>query len=302
MNEKNESMTHLQSQSGKERTRGTKIRSDALLAFLKGRNASTRVLEAFECIPFPRQIALPDGILFAEREIFRRNEFVNGDFIVIGARRDYAFYVINLRTSSVGVITAHEECDSIPEETVESLGLRLVDFVPAVKQEFSQSKSTYLVPEYFNVDEISVMQALSDCGLGHLAQPPRMFRSWIHNVGVPKPFCFNEIVPTEEIAAGACVIFPYEQIVIANYEVRRRINPQYLVIGSCPDGNLVVLDTRRNALSIGYVSIEEAGDEESWDDYYVYVSQTLGSFLHDSNFLGILPDDYYQAKKLGYRS
>ena len=52
--------------------------------------------------------------------------------------------------------------------------------------------------------------------------------------------------------------------------------------------------------SIGYVSIEEAGDEESWDDYYVLVSQTLGSFLHDSNFLGILPDDYYQAKKLGY--
>lgn len=49
--------------------------------------------------------------------------------------------------------------------------------------------------------------------------------------------------------------------------------------------------------SIGYVSIEEAGDEESWDDYYVLVSQTLGSFLHDSNFLGILPDDYYQAKE-----
>ena len=284
----------------KIRKHGSKICCDDLLALLKAKNASAYVVDAFEAISLSRQIALSDGIVFSGREILRRNEFVSGDFIVIGARRDYAFYVINLRTSSVGLIPSHEEGDSIPEETVESLGLRLVDFVPAVKQELSQSKSTYLVPEYFNVDEISVMQALSDCGLGHLAQPPRMFRSWIHNVGVPKAFCFNEIVPTEEIAAGACVIFPYEQIVTANYEVRRRINPQYLVIGSCPDGNLVVLDTRRNALSIGYVSIEEAGDEESWDDYYVYVSQTLGSFLHDSNFLGILPDDYYQAKKLGY--
>ena len=282
------------------RKHGSKIYCDDLLALLKAKNASAHVVDAFEAISLSRQIALSDGIVFSGREILRRNEFVSGDFIVIGARRDYAFYVINLRTSSVGLIPSHEEGDSIPEETVECLGLRLVDFVPAVKQELSQSKSTYLVPEYFNVDEISVMQALSDCGLGHLAQPPRMFRSWIHNVGVPKAFCFNEIVPTEEIAAGACVIFPYEQIVTANYEVRRRINPQYLVIGSCPDGNLVVLDTRRNALSIGYVSIEEAGDEESWDDYYVYVSQTLGSFLHDSTFLGILPDDYYQAKKLGY--
>ena len=217
---------------------GIKIHSDALLAFLKGRNASARVLEVIGTIPLPRQIALS--------------------------------------------------------------GLRLADFVSAAKQEFSRFKSTYLVPEYFNVDAVSVMRALSDCGLGRLAQPPRTFRNWIHNAGVPLAFCFQEIVPTEEMTAGACVIFPYKQIVTANYEVRRRINPHFLVIGSCPDGNLVVLDARHNALNIGYVSIEEAGDEEPWDDYYVYVSQTLGSFLHDSNFLGILPDDYYQAKRLGY--
>ena len=62
------------------------------------------------------------------------------------------------------------------------------------------------------------------------------------------------------MTAGACVIFPYKQIVKANYEVRRRINPRYLVIGSCPDRNLIVLDTRHNALNIGYVAIEEAGD------------------------------------------
>lgn len=82
---------------------GIKIHSDALLAFLKGRNANARVLEAIGTIPLPRQIALPDGILFSEREIFKRNEFINGDFIVIGARREYAFYVANMRTGAVVV-------------------------------------------------------------------------------------------------------------------------------------------------------------------------------------------------------
>ena len=300
MNEGGEGGSLLQSQSDKVWTHGSKIRPDARLAFLIGRNASACVLDAFESIPFLRQIALPEGILFSGREIYRRNEFVKGDFIVVGARRDYAFYVVNLRTGGVGTIPSCEIDDSISDETVDYLSLRFVDFASAAEQKFVQPNSTYLVPEYFNVDPVSVMHALSDCGLGQLAQPPKTFRLWIHNVGLPKGFCFHETVPTEEMPAGACAIFPYKQIVVANYEVRRRNNPHYLVIGSCPDGNLVVLDTRHSVPSVGYVSFEEAGDEESWDDYYVRVSPTLGSFLHDSNFLGILPDDYYQAKKLRY--
>lgn len=282
------------------RKHDSRICRDALLSWLKGRKASARAVDALESIPLSRQIALSDGIVFSGREILRRNEFVSGDFIVVGARRDYAFYVVNLRTGGAGIIPSHEESDSIPSETVECLGLGLADFVSASSKTGPQPDSAYLVPEYFNVDEIAIMQVLSDCGLGSVAQAPETFRSWIHNVGVSKDFCFCDFVPMEEMPAGACVIFPHTQIAAANYEMRRRVNPHYLVIGSCPDGNLVVLDIRHSVPSIGYVSIEESGDEESWDDHYVLVSQTLGSFLHDSNFLGILPDDYYQAKKLGY--
>ena len=284
----------------KIRKHGSKICCDALLAFLKAKNASAHVVDSFEEISLSRQIALSDGIIFSGREILRRNEFVSGDFIVIGARRDYAFYVTNLRTGGVGLIPSHEEGDSIPRETVKCLGLKIADFLSASCQIGSQPDSTYLVPEYFNVDEIAVMQMLSDCCLGSVEKTPETFSRWIHDVGVPKNYCLCDFVPMEEMSAGACVIFPHKQIMAVNYEMRRRINPHYLVVGSCPDGNLVVLDIRRSVPSIGYISIEEAGDEESWDDYYVLVSQTLGSFLHDSNFLGILPDDYYQAKKLGY--
>ena len=236
---------------------------------------------------------MSDGIVFSGREILRRNEFVSGDFIVIGARRDYAFYVTNLRTGGVGLIPSHEEGNSIPRETVECLGLRFVDFLSASSQIGSQPDSTYLVPEYFNVDAIAVMQMLSDCCLGSVEKTPETFRRWIHDVGVPKNYCLCDFVPMEEMSAGSCVIFPHKQIVAVNYEMRRRINPHYLVVGSCPDGNLVVLDIRRSVPSIGYVSIEEAGDEESWDDYYVLVSQTLGSYTwneHDTVIEQLFPN------------
>lgn len=92
----------------KIRKHGSKICCDALLAFLKAKNASAHVVDSFEEISLSRQIALSDGIIFSGREILRRNEFVSGDFIVIGARRDYAFYVTNLRTGGVGLIPSHE--------------------------------------------------------------------------------------------------------------------------------------------------------------------------------------------------
>lgn len=298
MNETDRDMSLMGSHCDKAWTYGMKAQSDTLLAFLKCKNASTRVFDVLGSISFSRQMALPDGILFSGREILRRNEFINGDFIVIGARRDYAFYVINLHTGSVGVISSHEEGDSIPEGAV--VDLSSIDFSFGGKQKVLHSDSKYLVPEYFNVGEIPVMRALSNSGLGRLSQPSKTFRRWIHNAGIPNWFCFYEIVPMKEMSAGACVIFPYTQIFTANYEARRRINPYYLVIGCCPNGDLVVLDTSYHTLSIGYVAIEEVGDEKPWDDYCVHISRTLGSFLHDSNFLGILPDDYYQARKLGY--
>ena len=69
----------------------------------------------------------------------------------------------------------------------------------------------------------------------------------------------------------------HKQIVAANCESRRRVNRDYLVIGNCPDGNLVVLDNRHKIPSVGYVSIEEAGDEEVWDEYCACISPSLGS-------------------------
>ena len=186
------------------------------------------------------------------------------------------------------------------EEMVAYLNVGFAHFVVSRKQENPLPDPTCLVPQYFNVDDVAIMRVLFDCGLARLSKSPRTFRRWLSDAGIPETFCFQKIAPISEVTAGACVIFPYTQIVSVNYERRRRINPRFLVVGSCPDGNLVVLDMRRSALSIGYVAFEEVGDEASWDDYYVHISQTLGSFLHDSNFLGILPDDYYQAKRLGY--
>ena len=55
-------------------------------------------------------------------------------------------------------------------------------------------------------------------------------------------------------------------------------------------------------MSVGYVAFMEIGDKPGWENHYVRVSSSFGAFLHDSGILGILPDDYYQALSLGFRS
>ena len=281
---------------------GTNMCSDAFLSLLREKGASDKVLHAFQHVSLPCQTALSDGILFAEYEMIRRNEFIKGCFIVIGARSDYSFYVLNLQTGGVGLIPSRESSDGIAEGDVELVDSTFLNFFAKNGKVVKRSDLTYLVPEYFHVDTITVMQALSDYGMGEIAQTPVLFRQWLHAADIQENFCLYKMVPVQEMAAGACVLFPYRQIIAVNYAERRFRNPKFMVVGSCPDGNLVVLDTRHNIPAVGYVAFEEVGDEEIWDNHYLQISPSLGSFLHDSNFLGILPDDYYQAQNFGYRS
>ena len=281
---------------------GIHVCSDPLLSWLREKGASDKVLHAFQNVSLPCQTALSDGILFSECELIRRNEFIKGCFIVIGARSDYSFYVLNLQTGGVGLISSRESGDSIAEDDVEQTGSTFFNFLAKNGKVVKRSDLTYLVPEYFNVNAIAVMQALSNYGMGKIAQTPIIFRRWLHTADIQDNFCLYKMVPVQEMAAGACVLFPYRQIIAVNYAERRFRNPKFIVVGSCPDGNLVVLDIRHNIPAVGYVAFEEVGDEEIWDNHYLQISPSLGSFLHDSNFLGILPDDYYQARNLGYQS
>lgn len=284
--------------AGKQQNEGGA--SEYFLRFIKERGASARVLEEFASISITGQIALTDGLIFSEREIFIRNEFVTGEFIYIGARQDYDSFVLNLHSGMVGITQAEDENMSISEEDVESINIDLIHLLANAKSMEKGLLDAYIVPRYFHIDDVRIMKKLSKFGLGHITRSTKAFRSWLHHAGVPEGFCLYQYAPVEEVPVSACSFFSYRLIMKANFPERRQMNPKFMVIGTCPDGTFIVLDFRRKTPSVGYVAIEEVGDEEPWDKYFVNISPTLGSFLHDAVLLQILPDDYYQAKELGY--
>lgn len=287
--------------------RGIGISSPRLSAFLNARKACDDVCRIFASTSLTGQIGLNDGILFSEREIIKRNEFVDGRFIVIGSCRDYSPIVLDSRSGVIGLMRNCMVIDHVFREKnfvpiAESFAEFLTDNI--TREDISQSE--YLVPVFFDTDASSVIARLVDCGqgkLGEVVATSRIFRDFLANVGIDRSLVFNDVMPIREIAAGTCDLFTYKDIMKCNPASRRQMNPRFLVIGGCLDGGFVVLYLRDNVASpeVGYVAFAEVGDEGPWLPHYVKVSPSLGCFLHDSNFLGTLPYDYYQALELGYR-
>lgn len=287
--------------------RGIGISSPRLSAFLNARKACDDVCRIFASTSLTGQIGLNDGILFSEREIITRNEFVDGRFIVIGSCRDYSPIVLDSRNGAIGFM---QNCMVIDHVFLKK------NFVP-IAESFAEflidnimredvSRSEYLVPVFFDTDASSVIERLMDCGqgkLGEVVATSRIFRDFLANVGIDRSLVFNDVMPIREIAAGTCDLFTYQDIMKCNFASRRQMNPRFIVIGGCLDGGFVVLYLRDNVASpeVGYVAFAEVGDEGPWLPHYVKVSSSLGCFLHDSNFLDILPYDYYQAVELGYK-
>ena len=52
---------------------------EKFVAFLEARNASRAMLDATSVIPPLGQIEVPDGVIFSQREIIKRNEFLDGE-------------------------------------------------------------------------------------------------------------------------------------------------------------------------------------------------------------------------------
>jgi hypothetical protein len=286
--------------------RGIGVSSPRFYAYLKSRKACDDVCRILASVSLTGQIGLKDGILFSEREIIKRNEFVDGRFIVIGSCRDYSPIVLDPRSGAIGLMQNCVVSDHVFRKKnfvliAESFAEFLIDNI--MREVISQSE--YLVPVFFDTDASSVIERLVDCGhgeLGEVVTTSRLFRDFLANVGIDRSLVFNDVMPIREIAAGTCGLFTYQDIMKCNPASRRQMNPRFIVIGGCLDGGFVVLYLRDNVASpeVGYVAFAEVGDEGPWLPHYVKVSPSLGCFLHDSNFLGTLPYDYYQALELGY--
>lgn len=279
--------------------RGCGIRSDGFVDFLRAHGAVDAVLELFSAFTFTGQIDLDCGIAFAEKEILVRNEFVEGDFVVFGADDQYSPFVLNVKSGEVGKVMPGADKYKIMAADVLPISESLPDFLVAHTRGDIGKMPQYLVPKHYNVDAVAIMKAYSGQAGIVVTWTTARFRRWLESVGIDRSFCLYRVTPKTNLFAGSCTIEPEERILEANFDERRRTNPRFVYIGTCPDGCFVVLDTSTPEPSVGYVAFMEIGDESGWDAHYVRVSNSLGEFLHDSNFLDILPCDYYQACKFG---
>lgn len=276
-------------------------RSDRFVSFLKGRGASERLVRMFDYFSFSGQIELDNGIIFSENEIIVRNEFHEGKYFIFGSDDKYSPFVINLETCDVGIVRNYVYINEIDVKSVTSLHISLPEFL-AIHLICTQDViPPYCTDKHFNVDAISIMRSYSGHSGIVVSRTTSKFRQWLESVGINKTFPLYEVTPKTCFFAGECTIGSELEIMEANFKERRDANPMFVCIGTCPDGCLVVLDLSTPEPSVGYVAIMEIGDNPSWENYYVCVSKSFADFIHDSNFLSILPCDYYQALELGYR-
>lgn len=280
--------------------RGIGKRSDRFVSFLRARGASEAFLRMFERYSFSEQIELDNGIVFAENEIILRNEFVEGEYLVLGADDEYSPLVVSLETSEVGTVGDSADVHRIDAISVSSSHALLPDFLAAHAIGVHGETSLRCASSHFNVDAVAIMKLYSRHAGISVSRTSSKFRQWLESVGIGKSFPFYVVSPKTPLFAGECMVGSEREIMEANFEERRRANPRFVCIGTCPDGCLVVLDTSTPGPSVGYVAIMEIGDEPGWERHYVCVSSSFGDFLHDSNFLNILPCDYYQALEFGY--
>jgi hypothetical protein len=220
---------------------------------------------------------------------------------VLGSSLDYSPIVLNVKNGVIGMMPDCDVADNeLNEEFCVPLAGSLVDFLYGNIRRKNLAREEYLVRRSFNTDIHWVIDALGAC---EMVAASRFFYDFLEAIGVDKTLVYSDRMPEEDIVAGICYLFNYRDLMKFNPKNRRQANPNFLVIGGCPDGGFIVLNLADNASTpeVGYVAFAEVGDEGPWLPHYVKVSCSLGCFLHDSNFFGNLPDDYYQAVELGYK-
>ena len=274
---------------------GIDVKSEAFIQFITEYNASENVINKFNNIAFLGQLELYNGVVFSVKEIIIRNEFISGENIFIGINDVYEYIILSLKSGKIGFLSYENRTDNtIGNKKVRweysSLEEFFIDQLKPNEGDFDK----YLISKIFNTKVLDVMELISNATKYKFKKPPLLFKKWLIEVGFDKGFCFFDKVLINDMSG----LFSFETIMQMNPKERRLMNPSFFVIGSTPDGGFVVLDRRVSPYQVGYVAIHEVGDEDSWQNYYIKVSNDLGSYLHDLVFLDIIPGDYYDAKQL----
>lgn len=279
--------------------------STHFIEFLRKRNAGESVVSEFLSFRFSGQIALRDGLIFNESQILFRNEFFDADkisdFIVIGCRLNYDLILLNLKTMAVLIADQWYEVSEDTLEEPDEVAGSLNEFLSREIRRAKTSSGEYLVPALFDTNFKGVIDAICAAGQGRYSEPTSRFLTWLGRRGLSANArqLFSWFMPTHEIMVGTGSFYPAEDLMEMNDQWSRMAGYGLLILGSCLNGDFIVLDTRSDDLEVGYVTHEEIdlSDASDYREKYIAISPSIGSFLHDATFLRYLPDDYYYAKE-----
>jgi hypothetical protein len=144
-----------------------------------------------------------------------------------------------------------------------------------------------------------VVQRLAQAGGATIGLAEPEVAHWLESLDeLPRAFVdfLKHHSPKNEIWAGAGFIFGEAVIMRRNKEFPRALQAGLFILGSAPNGDLIVVDVREPSGAVGYLMHERMYSADDLRSLFAPVSESIGEFLyrindHDSN----LPDDYFQA-------
>jgi len=126
---------------------------------------------------------------------------------------------------------------------------------------------------------------------------------WLSSVGATDSVIkyFSEHAYSRAIKYGKVTLHSAHELKSVNKETenQRLISRGLLVIGSGLNGDPIILCLKSG--KVGFVSHDELWENEdnSIEDIYIFVSDTLGTFFNSATKNGGFPVDYYQAIECG---
>ena len=173
---------------------------------------------------------------------------------------------------------------SLPMETINYLNknkITMIYWVPSILSMIAKTRTlNYVKPEYlkyvFFVGEVF---------------PPKYLNMWIESL--PNIQYFNTYGSTEVMG------------VVATYEIKSRIEDEYIPIGKAIFGNTLKLDNEEiivesEQVALRYLNVENNQTFEHHDDIHRLRTGDYGRYDEDGNIVFVSRKDF-QIKHLGYR-
>jgi hypothetical protein len=139
-------------------------------------------------------------------------------------------------------------------------------------------------------------------GLGRIGNATPEVAHWLESLHeLPPSFVsfMKTHSPKTEIWAGAGGIFDETAIMRWNREFPAPLQAGLFILGSAPNGDLIVLDLENSPGAVGYLNHERMYSVQDLRPIFVPICESLGEFLWRINANeNDLPDDYFEALTL----